>query len=265
MLPPKGPCPSREVTTSRSGAVATVPQKGMRSQVSLSEYFPLPSRVWPLGPGRCSITWTCGSAHSRQLRVSPSGPIAGKDPREAVTPGVDVLDPDREEIPFLAALHVDRADHGVVGRRPRFLVLQDVLAVEVVHLRVVAVVLDEPAQRIVGFDPEGFVLLDRQDRLVPPVECVFRDFTPADLLHSRCPPVACGLGDPVRGSSSDMVRRHPTTRRIGDQEGAWIGMVRPCFIGAASMAAGIAAGRGRPSLCRRNNGKSFGERTSDAQ
>ena len=70
------------MTTSRSGAVATVPQKGMRSQVSLSEYFPLPSRVWPLGPGRCSITWTWGSAHSRQLRVSPSGPMPGRIPEK---------------------------------------------------------------------------------------------------------------------------------------------------------------------------------------
>ena len=42
-----------EVSTSRSGATAMVPMKGCRSQVILSLNTPLPSRVVPLGPGRC--------------------------------------------------------------------------------------------------------------------------------------------------------------------------------------------------------------------
>ena len=82
MLPPKGPWPSSEVKTSRSGAHASVPQKGIRSHVSLSEYLPVPSRVCPLGPGKCSITCTCASEHSAQRLESPSGPMPGRMPEK---------------------------------------------------------------------------------------------------------------------------------------------------------------------------------------
>ena len=55
-----------------------------------------------------------------------------------------------ERIPPLAALDIDRADHGVVFGRPDALQRHHMLAGEVVHQRVVAVVGDEAGERIVG-------------------------------------------------------------------------------------------------------------------
>ena len=89
-----------------------------------------------------------------------------------------------ERIPPLAALDIDRADHGVVLGRPDALQRHHMLAGEVVHQRVVAVVGDEAGERIVGLQLKRLLLRHAQDRLVLPVEGVLaRNLAPLDRLH----------------------------------------------------------------------------------
>ena len=83
----------------------------------------------------------------------------------------------------------------------------------------------------------------------------FRDFTPADLLHSRYPPLLAALaipfGDHHRTWLAGTLRRDVSgIKKRMDRCGP------PLFHRAAPMGGGIAAGRGRPSLCRRNDGRS---------
>ena len=80
ILPGVGPLTD---SLSRSDcAKPSVPMKGSSGQERLSEYTAVPSRVWPLGPGRCSITCTLGFAQSLRESESVSGPTPGKIPEK---------------------------------------------------------------------------------------------------------------------------------------------------------------------------------------
>ena len=54
-----------------------VPMKGFRSQVILSLKTPFPSRVVPLGPGKCLMMCVKGPLHSDHFFESLRGPTPG--------------------------------------------------------------------------------------------------------------------------------------------------------------------------------------------
>ena len=86
--------------------------------------------------------------HMRLRTLGPALRIAERadarqDAREAVAPGVDGIDMDRQRVAPRAALDMDRTHHGVVFGRPDALQRHHMLAGEVVHLGIVAVVGDE--------------------------------------------------------------------------------------------------------------------------
>ena len=127
------------------------------------------------------------SSPARGLAV---GTDAGEDPREAVAPRIDGLEVNREDIARFAAFDVDRADDRVVLGRPRRVQRIDMgVAHELVHLRVVAVVLDEARERVVRLDPERLFLLDVKHRLVSRIECVLGYLAALDDLHGSTPQV----------------------------------------------------------------------------
>ena len=121
------------------------------------------------------------AAPARRLAI---GADARENAREAVAPRVDGLEVDGEDVASFAAFDVDRADDGIVFRRPGRVQRVDMgIAHELMHLRVVAVVLDEARQCIVGFDLERLALLDVKHGLVSRIERVFRHFATLDDLH----------------------------------------------------------------------------------
>ena len=121
-----------------------------------------------------------------------------QDSREPVAPRIDGLDVDCKQVALCAPLDMEGPYYGVVGRWRNVLKLSHMLAVEVMHLRVVAVIFDQAAQGIVGFDFDGFVLFDAQDGLIPPIEGISRYFAPAYSLHRSLPdPVDCVLAGPA--------------------------------------------------------------------
>ena len=138
------------------------------------------------------MTCTLGTAHcpSQRDRLAV-GPDPRENSRESVTPWIDGFEVHREDIAGFAAFDVDRADDRVVLRRPRRVQRVHVrVAHELVHLRVVAVILDEARQRVVRLDLKRLLLLDVKHRLVSCIECVLGHFATSDDLHRSAPSIS---------------------------------------------------------------------------